>query len=88
MMITIKKLKIFKKNNGDGDMWLKTTWPWQRNTMTADDWTLIGELIDDIKLVERGLASESYKEGVLEKVNANCEDEETVKALETLSKEM
>ncbi|RYY68498.1 MAG: hypothetical protein EOO13_12165 [Chitinophagaceae bacterium] len=87
-MITIKKLKIFRKNNGDGDMWLKTTWPWQRNTMTADDWTTIGELIDDFKLIDRGLASDSYKEGVLEKINANCEDEKTIEELRKLAREM
>ena len=87
-MITIKKLKIFRKNNGDGDMWLKSTWSWQRNTMTAEDWTIIGELIDDIKLMDRDLASDSYREGILEKINANCEDEKTIEELRRLAREM
>jgi hypothetical protein len=56
--------------------------------MTADDWTIIGELIDDIKLMDRDLASDSYKEGVLEKINENCEDEKTIEELRRLAKEM
>jgi len=87
-MITYNKLKIFEKYKGDGDMWLKTSWFWQRNKMEADDWTIIGQLIDDLKLVNNGLAAASYAESIENRIEENCADEKAITKLKELSREM
>ncbi|MGZ8537553.1 MAG: hypothetical protein ACXWV9_04770 [Flavisolibacter sp.] len=73
-MITTQKLSLYRKYEGQGDRFLVSAWPWQRHKISPDDWKMIEQLIQDIKLMDRGLASDSYKEGLLEKINANCED--------------
>jgi hypothetical protein len=87
-MITCDKLKIFQDYNGDGDMWLKTASPWQRNKMDADDWTIIEQLFGDLKLVNKGMAAVSYVESIEAKIRENCADEKTIAKLRELSREM
>ena len=87
-MITTKKLSFYRKYEGDGDWFLRSAWPWQRNKISPGEWKMMEELIQDIKLMDRGLASDSYKESLLEKIKANCEDEKTIAELRRLAKEM
>jgi hypothetical protein len=77
-MLTYKKLKIFKKYDGDGDHWLLSSWWWERDKMTGEDWALIGQLISDLKLLNNGLAAPSYTESVEARIRENCEDEKTI----------
>ncbi len=87
-MITKTKLKIFHRNDGDGDIWLRTSWWWQRKKMTPEDWPLIEQLIQDLKLINKGLVATSYAENVYKKIRESCEDESTVKELEILATKM
>lgn len=87
-MITTEKLKIFQKCNGDGDIWLRTSWWWQRNKIDPDDWALISQLIQDIKLIDKGLCSEPYAQEVNNKIQENCMDEKVIKELRLLAKKM
>lgn len=80
-MITKIKLKIFQKSNGDGDMWLRNSWWWQRSKMMAEDWSLISQLIQDIKLMNKGLVSDAYAESVNLKIQENCQNEEAIAKL-------
>lgn len=87
-MITEKKLALYRKYKGNADMFQMAALPWQRNKIQQEDWTLISQLIQDLKLVNNGLAAESYKEAVLDRMKANCEDEKTIEALRKLAKDM
>src|SRR5688572_23683760 len=81
IMITTKKISLYKKYEGEGDRFLRSAWPWQRNSISPDEWQMIEQSIQDIKLMDRGLASDSYKEALLEKIKANCENEKTIAEL-------
>ncbi|TMI64498.1 MAG: hypothetical protein E6H07_00855 [Bacteroidetes bacterium] len=85
-MITKEKIRIFKKYDGDGDAWLRGAWPWNRRKMNGEDWGLIAQLIQDIKLVEKGLASESYANNLENTLKENCKDAETINELRRVSK--
>lgn len=56
--------------------------------MTADDWAMIGQFISDLKLINNGLASDAYKESVLESIRANSENDETIEELQKLAREI
>ena len=87
-MITYKKLKLYKKYDGDGDAWVSRSWWWERNKMSADEWALIGQLISELKLINNGLAAASFAETVETKIRENCDDGETIAKLKELSKTM
>lgn len=86
-MITLKKIGLYRKYKGNADMFQMAALPWQRNKIPQEDWTMISQLVQDLKLIDKELASDSYREGVLEKVKANCEDEETAEELKKLARE-
>jgi hypothetical protein len=87
-MITVKKIELYRKYKGNADMFQMAALPWQRNKIPQEDWTMISQLVQDLKLVNRGLASDSYKEDVLNKIKSSCEDEETAEELKKMAREM
>ena len=87
-MLTYKKLKLYKKYDGDGDAWVRRSWWWERNKMSADEWALIGQLISELKLINNGLAAASFAEAVETKISENCDDNETIVKLKELSRVM
>ena len=56
--------------------------------MDGDDWTLIGRFIDDLKLVNNGLAAASYADSIEARIRENCTDERTIDKLKELSRVM
>lgn len=46
---------------------------------------LIANLVQDIKMVGKGLASKSYADAVLDSVGMNCDDDETINYLTKLA---
>ena len=86
-MLTKKKIRVFRKYKGDGDAWVRSFWPWNKKAMTAEEWAMLSQLVSEFKLINNGLAADSYKEDVLEKARANCYDEETVEELKKLARE-
>ncbi|WP_149304152.1 hypothetical protein [Pareuzebyella sediminis] len=84
MKITKDKLKIYKKYSGNIDSWARSGKRKEHELMSDDDWHLIGELIQELELIEKGLVSEDYKDRILSKFNAACPDEATKQALKSL----
>lgn len=87
-MITYDKLKIFQECNGDGDYWVRTSRSSQNNQFSYKDWSLIEQLISDLKLINKGLAAASYVESIEKSIKGNCSDESTITKLKELSMEM
>lgn len=83
-MITKEKVQIYKYFNGDIDGWARTGTKEQKAIMKDRDWLLIEELVQDMSLIKKGLASESYINVINEKLQANCDSNETIQEIKNL----
>lgn len=83
-MITRDKLKIYKKYSADIDGWARVGKKSELEIMNDDDWTLIDELLQNLELVEKGLASDSIKSQILDKLNGSCDSDKTKQELKSL----
>ncbi len=83
-MLTIKKLKVYEYYKGDADSFARAG---KRHKATIDDsdFYIIANLIQDIKMIDKGLASKSYTDAVLDSVSMNCDDDETIQYLNKLA---
>jgi hypothetical protein len=60
-MITKEILKIYKKYKGDIDMWARLNRKDESSLINDKDWQMIENCINDIRLISRGLAADTYK---------------------------
>lgn len=84
-MITIDKVRIYQRFNGNIDGWARVGTKEEKSIMSDNDWFLIEGFITDIKLVKTGFASDTFVNTMNEKLKKNCDKEETVKALEEIA---
>ena len=61
-MITLRKLKIFKRFKGDIDMWVRAGGSDVGPEISGAEWSRIDELIQSLVVIDRGLAAESFAE--------------------------
>ncbi len=83
-MVTSKHLRIYENYGGDGDMLIRTGSNEEKELMNYETWTLIDELIQNLELVEKGLASDNFKSQTLSKLKEVCDNEKTQEALRNL----
>ena len=83
-MITAKKLSIYKKYDGDIDSWARSGRKSEQMEMEDADWYLIESLLQDLKLVSKGLASKDYSEALQDRIQSNCSDTEAIEKLKSL----
>lgn len=84
-MITIDKIKIYKRFNGDVDGWARIGTTEVKSIMNDDDWFLIDGFIQDISLVKKCLASDSFMKSINERLKENCDTDETIQAIKELA---
>lgn len=84
-MITLKHLKIYENYGGDGDMLIRTGSYEEKELMDYETWSLIEELIQNLELIKKGLASDSFKSQILKKLKTACDNEKTQQKLESLT---
>lgn len=84
-MITKEKIIIYKHYNGDIDGWARTATRDQKVIINDKDWLLIQGIVQDLMLVKNGFASESYLNAINEKLQANCDNEETIQELRKIA---
>ena len=85
-MLTKDKIKIYKSYKGDIDLWARTMKAKNKSVMNTSDWAMIEQLIQDIGLVERGLASTEYCKVVNERLQKNCDSNQTINELKKYAK--
>ena len=78
-MLTKEKIKVYISYNGDIDMWVRTGKANDKTVMNNSDWAMIEQLLQDIHLVEKGLASPEYSKSVNESIQHNCDNNDTCK---------
>ncbi|WP_156308944.1 hypothetical protein [Sphingobacterium endophyticum] len=82
-MITIDKIKIYKRFNGEIDGWARVGTK-EESIMNDHAWILIEGYIQDINFVKKGLASYALMKSLNERLNENCDSKEIIE----LNKEM
>ena len=83
-MITIDKIKIYKRFNGDVDGWARVGTKEEKSIISHIDWFLIEGFIQDINLVKKCLASDAFMNSINERLKENCDSEETIQALKEM----
>lgn len=86
-MISLEKIAIFKKYNGDLDGRTRMADAQEKALVSDDDWRQIERMIQDLYLVETGLASQNYRAKVDAKLAEACSDATAVDAIKTLARE-
>lgn len=84
-MITINKIEIYKRFNGDVDGWARIGSSEEKSMMNDDDWFLIEGFIQDISLVKKCIASDTFMKSVNERLKKNCDNDATIQAITELA---
>ena len=72
-MLTIEKIKTYNKFGGDIDGFSRGRKTAEENLFSDNDWSLIDEFEQDVKLISNRLVSKEYRENALIKLNENCD---------------
>jgi hypothetical protein len=80
-MISIDKIKIFRKYHGDIDFWARSGSKKEKLIINDNDWYIIDTLIQDMLFVRKGLSTKEFKEDIDNKLKEICSDQEVIKQL-------
>ena len=73
--ITIDKLKVYQKYNGDSDAFARVGSETEKRIFGSDDWGIIDGLIQDLELINRGLTSEKFTKCTLERTKELADEQ-------------
>ena len=85
-MLTTAKLKEYEEYHGYHDGFYIQKVKKGVNLTSGDEWTLIGNLHQDIRLVEKRLAAQSFTERLNSTLNTTCDNQSTINFLIELAK--
>ena len=74
-MINKQKIKIFKKYNGDIDGFSRFGKKKEKNIISDEEWNVIDNVLQDLKMIKNGLCSTDYKNKTEEILNQKFEKE-------------
>jgi len=78
-MITQGKIKIYKKYSGNIDSWARSGSKKEKLIMTDNDWYIIDELIQDMSLAKKELASPTFTNDLNNRLNEYLNQEGCMK---------
>jgi len=84
-MITLSHIEIYRKYNHDGDGFVRCATQEEKTIMDYKHWSLIDSLVQDLYLIKKGLASDSFIKSTDEKLSENCDGQQTIQALKELT---
>ncbi|WP_299183604.1 hypothetical protein [uncultured Chryseobacterium sp.] len=85
-MITLEHINIYKFYR-DGDYFVRMSSDKEKKIMTYKDWSMIDNFIQDLSLVIRGAASDSFSKKLFDRLKEHCENEEVIIELENISRQ-
>lgn len=85
-MITQRKIEIFKKFSGDIDHFARVGTPQDKIDISDKDWALIDNFLQDLELVDKGLAADSFVKSLDIRLKKNLESETILQDLKSLNK--
>jgi hypothetical protein len=74
-MITTEKIKIFNSYGGDIDGLARNSRSNDHNLISDNEWSLIDNFFQDIELINKGLAAQTYIEQTLLRLKENCDSD-------------
>lgn len=74
-MITIDKIKIFDRYGGDIDGLARVGGDFEKKLFDNNDWSLIDDFYQDIELMNKRLAAQTYIDHTIAKLKYNCDIE-------------
>lgn len=80
-MITLRQIEIYQKYNGDGDDFIRRGTETEKTIIDYPHWALIDSLVQDLILIKKGHASESFAEAFKSRLEESCDSKETIEAL-------
>lgn len=84
-MITKEKLNVYKYFNGDIDGLARVGTAEQKALIGNKEWFTIDSLIQDIEMVNRGLAGQALMSVINERLLECCDSEETIQELKQIA---
>lgn len=82
-MITIEKINIYKKYDGDIDMWIRLNSKLE-SFMEEKDWYEIDSLLQGLRLIKTGQVSERYGEELNKNLNKSVKESRVIDILRDL----
>ena len=86
-MITILKLNEYEKYHGYYDGFYIQKVKHGTQETSDEEWFMISNLIQDVRLVNKGLTSKEFSENLEEMLKENCDNEGTINLLKKLANE-
>jgi len=83
-MITKEKLKIYEKYKGDSDTFFRLRL-FKSRRIQESDFVEIQNILQEVRLVNRGLASDEYSSKVKQRLIEECDGQETINYLNSLA---
>jgi hypothetical protein len=84
-MITKAAVQVYREFNGNPNGYAQAVTPAQRAVLPERDWTLILDFIQDLYLVQQGLASPDYTARLERRLHDHCSGHEVIAALTGLA---
>jgi hypothetical protein len=84
-MITIDKIKVYNRFNGDVDGWARIGTKEEKSVINDVDWFQIEEFIQEIQLIKKRLASNIFMNSINERLKKHCDSDETIQAIKELA---
>ena len=84
-MITMANLKEYEEYHGYYDGFYMQKVKNGTNLTTDTEWYLINDLIQDVQLVDKGLASKEFSDNLQKRLRENCDNEGTITQLKELA---
>ena len=82
--MTIQKLKIFEMYNGNGDEYVYAKSKHER-ILSGSEFAFLERLVQGIKLIQRGLAADSYIEQINLQLKESCDSVATISYLKEIA---
>lgn len=83
-MITVEKLKIYRRYQGDIDMLARIGKKTEKQLLSTADWSLINSWLQDLTLIKSGKASTQFVSNFKDQLTQNCDSAETIRMVEAL----
>lgn len=84
-MITLRKIEIYRKFSGDIDHFARVSSHQDKIDISDKEWSLIDSLLQDLELVDKGLAADTFVKRLDERIKESCESEGVFQELKRIN---
>jgi len=85
-LITDKMIDIYEWFSGDVDGYARLSKPEQRRIISDNDFFKLTDFLQSLKMINKNLASDTFKDNIYRELNLICENDLVIKRLENIAK--